>query len=99
MYWWSYSGDKTSYGTIAPGGTMAMTTYVTHPWSAETASGKVMVNHEVVYVPVASDNGLEIPIADEGFQIVLPESCVDDMSTTDDAGDTCEWYFPEYCSG
>ena len=76
-----------------------MTTYATHHWSAQTSNGKVMVNHQVVWVPTASDNGLEIPIADEGFQIYLPESRVDDLSTTDDAGDSCEWYFPEYCSG
>ena len=43
---------------------MAMTTYATHPWSAQTASGKVEIDGEAVFVPAASDNGRTIYIAE-----------------------------------
>src|SRR5262249_2430977 len=32
LYWLSYSGDRVSYGTLAPGTTFDTQTYVTHPW-------------------------------------------------------------------
>jgi hypothetical protein len=41
VVWLDYEGDQVPYGTLAPGGVVKMSTYVSHPWSfiyAETGN-------------------------------------------------------------
>lgn len=65
LFWHNYQGVKKSYGQIAPGATLPMNTYATHPWSAvgATDAGVFMsVDGNEVYDPVAADAGRTIVI-------------------------------------
>jgi len=64
LIWIDYYGKPVSYGTIKAGETKNMYTYATHPWKASSrrASSRFTVNDELVYIPVASDNGKTIII-------------------------------------
>ena len=65
LFWHNYQGNKVSYGQIAAGGTRAMSTYATHPWSAVGVSNAgifMSVDGEEVYDPVAADAGRTIVI-------------------------------------
>jgi len=64
LIWLDYSGNPVSYGTINAGETKNMNTYATHPWkvTSRRASARFTVNDELVYIPVASDDGKTIII-------------------------------------
>jgi serine/threonine protein kinase len=47
LYWLNYSGDRVSYGTLAPGTTFDTSTYVTHPWLVADTSDKC----RAIYMP------------------------------------------------
>jgi serine/threonine protein kinase len=47
LYWLSHSGDRVSYGTLAPGTTFDVQTYVAHPWLVADTSDKC----RAIYMP------------------------------------------------
>jgi hypothetical protein len=61
LFWHDYSGNTRSYGSLAPGQTLAMNTYATHPWSA-TGDGDFMVDGDDVFVPGTADQDRRISI-------------------------------------
>ena len=62
LMWYNYSGELVSYGKIAPGGTLAMGTYASHPWTIKSSTRSFAIGGEEVWVPTANDKGRTVHI-------------------------------------
>ena len=70
LYWLDFAGEEKPYGTIAPGASMPMGTYATHPWLArgvDDAGQPIELDGDNVFTPDAQDGGRVIHIDEASF--------------------------------
>jgi hypothetical protein len=63
LFWYDYSGNLVSYGSIGAGQTKPMYTFATHPWKATGDNSLFTVDGDDAFVPVSGDNNRTIQIA------------------------------------
>jgi len=98
LFWLDFQGVERSYGTIAPGASLDINTFATHPWKAygiNDHSVEIELEGDEVFVPYAGDEGRIIHI-DEGDNVRSYNGAAVDVTFKNEASQEVELLWHDY---